>query len=279
MTTKNIDQAKTDIAAAIAAGAALATPPTVQTLHDQPFAFLPEGVTVHDLSKYLPRPVAIDQQVHLHTPDAFIEYLRKFAEAARTLVFADASTASFMAAIDYHAPTEPSFVRHRAHLKLRQTPEFTAWRERNGKHQNQTDFAQFVEDHIPQIARPDGADLVAMIRTFEAKKDVAFKSAMRATDGSVTFQYMEDVQGSPNAATMRLPEKFELVMSVYEGAEPCGIVARLRFRIGDGGRLALWYDLIELQRIVDTEFEKVLEVFSEKLSGVVSSVVRGTIGA
>ena len=98
------------------------------------------------------------------------------------------------AVIDYHFE-EPAWCRHRATLAFRPTPEWTTWTGLSGRHLSQVDFAAFIEDNLPDIADPAGADILDVTRSLEAKKSVEFRSSIRLQDGSSQLTYDETVVG------------------------------------------------------------------------------------
>lgn len=279
MIPESVHTAKSDTAAAIAAGAALSPiKPEVVEVHGQPVIFVPTGLTLQNLSDYLPAPPKLHQAVTLVTPQSFCDYVNLFGQPTRSLIFATPRRATFVAVLDYHeSPSQPSWNNHAAVLTLQPTLAWKEWSGQNNKPMSQADFAQFLEDHIPDIAEPAGGLLLEVARNFEAKKSVAFQSIQRVSDGSVQFSFNEDVQGTPKAGALKVPTEFTLGIAPFEGTEIAAVTARLRYRIGEGGKLSIWYSLIREQDVLDRAFDRVCDVVTTGTAASVRAVVLGSI--
>jgi uncharacterized protein YfdQ (DUF2303 family) len=234
--------------------------------------------TIEDFEKVLPAPTRLRQVVTLGTPAALTAYVRLFGDKARSILYAHKNSASFDAVLDYHVGADaPSWNAHRAKLTLVHTQPWKDWTGANKRAMNQTEFAQFIEDHIPDIVEPDGGKLLELTRSFEATKAVTFQSSQRIADGSVQFQYSEDVQGSPKAGQMKMPPEIKLALQPFEGSNRYAVLGRLRYRIGEGGKLALWYDLLRAQDVLDVAFADVLAAITNDTAGSVRAVLEGTV--
>ncbi len=275
--TDRINEAQTNAAAAIAAGAAMAEP-SFHTVGDVPVVVLPEDRALSSLEAYLPAPARLKQGVSLSTPHDLAAYVNLFGHKGRTLIFADRAVSRVTAILDYHtSAAEPSWNEHRAECSLRPTPAFKDWAAQNGKASTQAEFAQFLEDHIPDIVTPDGATLLEVCRNFEARKSVTFQSSQRVADGSVQFTFNEDVQGAARAGALKVPTEFVVLLAPYEGLLPRPVTARLRYRIGAGGKLAIWFDLVRLQDVMVSAFDEVVELVRVQTRDAVRAVVLGSI--
>jgi uncharacterized protein YfdQ (DUF2303 family) len=122
---------------------------------------------------------------------------------------------------------------------------------------SQVDFMQFLEDNLLDIVKPASGALLQAVHSFEAKKDVAFKSATRLQDGSVTFAYTENVNEVAQDGKLSLPSEFTICIPVFDGGAKYEIDARLRYRVGGGG-LTLWYELVRPHKVQEHAFNTVL---------------------
>lgn len=252
-----VPQTETD--AALNAGEALATLRlTGQALRvvegGRPYRITENG-TVESLEGFLPAPVSTRADVEVYDAASFLAYVNRFADEGST-IFGDKVANKFTAVLDYHVPTAARWGRHRIGLALRPTRQWQLWMAHHRKPMNQAAFAQFLEDNIPDIAEPDGADLVEIARTLQGKKSVVWESnILRQTDGSYRFVYAEDVQGTTHREDLKIPDQFKLVLQPIEGAEPVAVDARFRFRVEEGGKLSLWFDLVRPEDILERAFE------------------------
>jgi uncharacterized protein YfdQ (DUF2303 family) len=132
---------------------------------------------------------------------------------------------------------------------------------------DQGDFAQFLEDNIPDIAEPAGALIVEIARTLEAKTDVQFESHIRADNGSHRFVFNESVVGSAGRGEFSIPSEFTLVLQPFEGSNKYQMKARFRYRI-TAKALKLWFDLVRMEDVLKLAFEEEQEKIGEATENV-----------
>jgi uncharacterized protein YfdQ (DUF2303 family) len=123
---------------------------------------------------------------------------------------------------------------------------------------DQATFMQFLEDNLPDVTKPASGQLLGAVQSFEAKKDVAFKSAQRLHDGSVVFNYSESIAEVPHEGKLSLPDQFTITIPVFDGGLKYELDARLRFRIS-GGKLTLWYELVAPHKVLEHAFNIALQ--------------------
>lgn len=247
---------------AFEAGQYAALPRTVRS--PEQYAMVPKGATLVSLEPFCEAPGRIRSEVTLHEAGAFSRYLNAFKDED-SIVFADRDGHKLLAILDYHRsgpPEQPRWGTHRASLVLRRTAAWVRWVTANGKRMDQVAFASHIEDNLPDIASPDGATLLEMVKNFEVKRAVAFSSAVRLDNGQVQFSYVEEGAGTAQKGQLTIPDRFVLGLAPFEGVEPYRIDARLRYRLAEGA-LALWYDLLRPEEYVKAAFESVVE-FVEK---------------
>lgn len=129
-------------------------------------------------------------------------------------------------------------------------PEWMTWTAANKQAMDQAKFSQFIEDNLPDVAQPPGADLLTITRSIEAKKKVNFASSIRLSDGSHQLTFEEEVQGSAAKGQLTIPESIRLAIPVLLNGPRYAVDARLRYRIDQAGKLALWVDLLRPHEIV-----------------------------
>jgi uncharacterized protein YfdQ (DUF2303 family) len=129
---------------------------------------------------------------------------------------------------------------------------------------NQQQFAQFIEDNLPDIHKPEGAEMLEISRTLEAKKNVNFLSHTRLRDGTVDFTFEEKIEATANKGKIVIPEIFEIFIPVYTGSNEIFVEARLRYRL-ESGKLSIWYELIRPHKILDDAFQKVRKEIEDGL--------------
>lgn len=249
------------------AGTALAAPRTaVDDRGDEstPFVVVPDGYKVKSLEEFLPAPAATRAQATLHDEDSFCRYWARFAHNGSAL-FADPKNHKMCAVFDYHTKDRPSWCKHTAVLACVHSPEWQAWRSKDGQAMSQTAFAEFIETNLSDIIKPDSAKVLEASRSLQAKKNIRFVSAVRLEDGERQFSYEEEIKGTTAKGAVRFPEELHLGIPVFQGGARYAVLARLRYRINDDG-LVLWYALHRPSHIVDDAFAIARKAIEKRLS-------------
>lgn len=242
-----------DVQAAIAAGAALGEPRPVPADGTQGvYAVLPKDYELASLEEYLPRPLRIRQKVTLHDTDSFIAYVNEFGRHGVSHLFFNAEKEEFVAVLDYHEATGiamPNWCEHVATYTTRRSAEFQTWLGKNRQQLGQVDFARFLEENLPDVVEPAGAELLEVALTLEAKKEVAFSSGVRLSNGQIQFTYDEEIRGTAKKGTLEIPDGFVLGISIHENGPAYRIPVRLRWRLHDG-KAVFWYEIQRPHRFI-----------------------------
>lgn len=248
-----------DTQTAIEAGLALGQP---RIVGDTPVMLVPVGTTVLDLEKHLPAPTRKRGNVTLRTVDSFVRYvLMEKADATR--IYASVADARFTAVFNDHHST-PGWRDYRAGYSCPASVEWETWKASDGKRMNQEEFAQFIEDNVPDVVQPPAAEMLEISRTLEAKKKVNFASGLRLSNGQNELTYEESISGTAGKGKFVVPEEFVIGIPVFEGGQRYAVTARLRYRIAEGGRLSMWYELVRPHKILEDAVTKVLEEITVK---------------
>jgi uncharacterized protein YfdQ (DUF2303 family) len=253
-----------DVPAALAAGLALAD---VKSIQGMPAVIVPPGCKVETFEHLLEKPLRIKQAVVITTALSFIDYWQKFASDI-SMIFADLDNHNFKAVFDYHDKDQPAHGSHTATLKLQHSKEWDTWLNKNEVSFKQAEFAEFVEQNLPDIHEPIGAELLEVVRTLKANKKLAFKSGITLSNGQVQFEYNETIDGQAGPkGELRIPEQFVLGLRVFQGEEPYKVFALLRWRIADGGALTFFFSILRPERIIEDAFETVRTKLAAGCSG------------
>lgn len=59
------------------------------------------------------------------------------------------------------------------------------------------------------------------------------------------------MEGTAAKGRILVPEVFALGVPVFEGGDRYRVEARLRYRIAEGGKLTMWYDLLRPHKIIE----------------------------
>ena len=264
-------EVKGDVASALSAGkliARLEQSPGHLVEDARPYLVLPAGLSVVDVERLLPYPQTLRALVLLREPGSLIQYVQQFATPA-TALFADLDTHTITAVLDYHAAAiaaddaasareaRPQWGQHRAQLRLVVTPAWQAWTAINGRKISQTDAAEFLDQHLPEIADPAGARLLEVVRSLDATRATNFRSAVRLDNGAHQFTYEDTVEAK--SGTLDVPATITLGIAPFLGVPSYGVPVRLRYRLDDR-RLSFVFVLLRPEAIVEDAFRGVCDL-------------------
>lgn len=235
-----------------------------------PYTVLPEGARVQDLEKLLAEPVRKRGTVEVHDPESLIAYVNEHKQAG-TLILAykgdveEEKDPEIVAVLNHHAADVAGWGDHHCRYTCPFSEPWKTWIKGNKRPFTQYEFAEFLEDNIPDIADPPGAQLKAVCATFTARKKLDFHQATRLTDGTVDFEYRETMEGGgQQSGKVNLPEVFKLGLAPFEGYDKYEVVARLRWRIDPEARsLRFFYALEQPERVVETAFGEICKKVSK----------------
>lgn len=230
-----------------------------------PYVIVPDGHKVLSLESQIfhahrPRPTRIEGATIVATVPSFIDYVRRFRTQG-TVIEADLNNRTFVAKLDYHEnATLPSWNKHSVKLALALSRQLAAWKANDGKPMNQVEFAEFLEDHADDVEA--SADLVEVARNLQATKNVVVKSSNNLANGSVVLNWSEEVNGTVNNGRTVIPQTFELKLPLFRYDEATKIVARFRYRLGDG-QLRLFYNLHKLDDMLEARAQDAMRQIEE----------------
>lgn len=243
------------VQAAINAGLTMAE---IRTIENVPFVVVPEGATVESLERYLSKPARKSGIVTLRDTKSFIMYVNAH-KSQGTDIYGNYQKPCFTAVLNDHAVDYPGWKDHRAQYNCPQSIEWQTWTRSNKGTMSQEQFAQFIEDNLPDIAQPPAAEMLEISRTLEAKKKVNFASGIRLSNGQNELTYEESISGTAGKGKFVVPEMFVIGIPVLEGGARYAVEARLRYRIGEKGNLTMWYELVRSHKIMEDAVKAVCE--------------------
>lgn len=258
MTTDTTTDAQVIVDTAIAS-----TTPEILDAQHVYSVVVPAGANLEvlDLERFHAQPSRKKGTVELRTGDSLAAYVQvhgKSAGGQGTDLYADVDTLRIVAVLNAHTGDAAGWGDHRADLTLRLTPEWRKWTARSGQLLDQVAFAEHVEDGLAEIVDPPGAEMLELAQTFQANTKVAFKSARRLADGQRQLTYEETIDArAGEKGNITIPDRFEIGVAPFEGAQAYKVGARLRFRIGDGN-LRIGYVLDRPELVVRAAFDDVL---------------------
>lgn len=249
----HLNEATNENAVAMSLGAALNE---IDTIGNTPVAVLPPGFKRESMEQYLPAPTRSRGHMNMRDMASFVSIVKQESKGEQTRIYGCYEPASFTAVFNDNFMESPGWRDHTATFSCPQSVEWKTWAAKNKVKMAQVDFAQFIEDNLPDIVTPAAADMLEISRTLEAKKSVNFASAIRLSNGQNEFTYEEQVSGTANKGKLQIPEIFTIGIPVLEGGEKYGVECRLRYRI-DGGKMLMWFDMLRPHKVVEDAIKQV----------------------
>lgn len=274
-----------DAQSIIAATERLSGVSTIEISHGIDVAVVPSGKSVVSLKPFLDQYAAAPDRITgtatLRDEASFVEHVIQM-RMSNTRIFAnpDASAPSLTAVYDYHAvdgeTQEPAFGVHRAHWPLALSKEWNAWTGAAGKSMSPTEFAKFLEKHVPDVYWGDQhsdytkmliaqlelrlatpSSLIALSRNLAVNVDVQVRQAQTLASGEIAITYVEqhkDGEGQP----IKVPNAFLIAIPVILGGPAYQLLARLRYRIREG-KVSWAYDLHRTDLAFDAAVKEICE--------------------
>jgi hypothetical protein len=242
------------------------------------------GVTTIDLTgdQYRDTPRRIAQTVHHTHTDSLLNYWSKYADGDSEM-WADPKARTLTAIIDAHAgggftgtAALPDWQQHRATLQLHLSDPLTAWIANNDKPLSQEGFGEFLEDQMPYIGSPAGADLMEMVHQLEITQHAEFKSGVKLKSGARVMHFLETIDGKTRDGQVEIPDHLTLRLPIWRGdTEAHEVTARFRYRanVPRQGQVALLYKLNWLRELLDGAFETTISGLEAEIG---RPVFRGT---
>ena len=260
ITNSSIDRVENDVIAELAARAS-----TADTLDDRGLylAVTADGgrevidITTEKRTLDALPPLRKMGTYRFGDPEDFIEYLDKH-DSALTELWGDDKQSTIRAVIDAHGESIPGHEGHTAVLTLPYTNDWKEWIERDGKYSDQVNFAEFIEDHLPNFVAPTGADMLELAQSFQATNKVDFASSQRINSGETQLIYAETLAATAGKkGSLSIPDTFTIGIQVHERGPAYRVEARFRYRL-NGGTLALGYRLNRIDDVRRDAFDAVV---------------------
>lgn len=174
-------------------------------------------------------------------------YISTHGNQDATSIWIDRGNACVIAVLNDHAgpPGIAGWGDHQAILRLERTPEWTHWKDKDGRLMGQEEFAEHVQQGVGEILDPDPATMLEVAQSIQGTSDATWRTARRLDNGEVGFTYTEDIQASAGrTGALEVPSTFTLKVAPFYGDEDRQLEARLRYRV-NGGHLTIGYQLVQ----------------------------------
>ncbi|SOE85647.1 Uncharacterized conserved protein YfdQ, DUF2303 family [Burkholderia sp. YR290] len=262
-------QGEQNVAAVLAAGTSLAGAQKSPLQDGKPFVVVPEGYTALPLTEVFDNPARASGVVKLRDATSFVNYFNR-QKRPESLIYASLDPAKILGVIDDHRAYNAEGSRdganwrgYRVEFPVPASREWKVWTGKDRKTLDQLEFAELIEDNLPDIVTPDGSTMLSVALNFEASKEGNFVSAARLQDGSTNFVWKEDVNATGNKIAM--PSQITLEIPVFENGQPSPVEARIKYRVKDGA-LTIWYELVRPHKVLEAAFRAIWSQIEEQTS-------------
>lgn len=216
-------------------------------------------------------PKAKTGTANVTTLESFVELTDRH-KTEDSVIFADTDwqDPSLTAVIDYHQAVSGGDAdngKHRIHYAFPRSEEWKAWAGIHNKPLDQAAFAEFIEDHIADLAAPDTMEaedfqekfgfkvaypneLVALSRGLAVHTETRVKSnlVLQSGEGEITWdEEHKDAAGNK----LKVPGMFILQIPAFHMGAPLRIPVRLRYRVKAGA--VVWTVLLYRPDVFITE--------------------------
>lgn len=235
-----------------------------------PFALVPAGYQLKSIERLFEEPIRRRNTVTLRTVASFLDYFKAFvvADAHLPAFYLSERATGLKVSVVFNGLT---WADSSATLSLGLSPELNRWLglQLSGL-VRQKDFAQFIEDNLPDIVEPQGAKLLEICRSFRATQTVRFASSVDLSNGDVGLEYITETKAGTTDAKSRLqmPETIVLGIPLFEGEERIKLRARVRYEIEDG-RLRLGLSFPQLEAALDAASDDIIARLGKSLPKIV----------
>lgn len=210
-------------------------------------------------------PKRVEGAAKVGTLESFVSLVNRHKDDS-SAIFGDFDAPALMAVIDYHKLDHaPRFGRHRIRYGFPLSEEWKAWSAQNGKPMGQGEWAAFVEDRMADLASPldqeratyealfqtviaTPADLVTLARGLSIAVEAKMVDARVLQSGESQLLF-EETHKNALGEKLTVPGLFVVRCSLFVGAEPTRLLARLRYRAKDG-RVSWFYQLYRADEAV-----------------------------
>ena len=195
-----------------------------------------------DIEHDQPHPLRKTGHVAVSNVPSFAGYLNKHGQDDHTEIYGNRDQGTICAIINGNGTEasgpgldghgEAGWSDHTCTLQLRHSDDWKEWTGHDGQLLTKDQFAEFVEDHLPNFA--EGAAFLELARSFRATMNVEFGNAEH-TGGRTTVNYTKTTEAKAGQkGAVAFPDTITIGVYVYDGGKAYKLDARLRYRVTDG---------------------------------------------
>ena len=205
---------------------------------------------------------------------SFVAWVLRF-KRPETVIFA--TPEKLTAVIDYHSGEGTGVAGHMRHRGVYAFPfsrEWRFWSTVGAKARSQAELAELIEDHIAELAKPDGSEpeaallgvdiagpstMLTLARGIEVRAKMTVKDAVTLSTGEARVSFDEEhAAHGKDGSAITVPGAFMVSIPIYDGGPRWRLVVRLRYRLVEG-RVVWMLQLAGADAALQMSFEETLE--------------------
>ena len=253
---------------------------------EKPFALIPEGYEVADLSAYAAhhdarqeRPRRIEKRMRFVDVTSFLQYVQQFRVGHKPQLFNKLTSSGLhlMCVFDYDEPsigseardvpaTNPRWGSNVAFLNLAYSRDYKQLREAADKWFKQDEFALFVEENLHLFIQPSGATMFELAQHLKGKRNVEWESGKRLNNSATSLSYLETIDATTvRGEPLEVPDYLLLRLPMYEGFSEQEVKLAFRWRLNQDKEINFSYRLLTkvAERQAETEVKQRVEGTTE----------------
>jgi uncharacterized protein YfdQ (DUF2303 family) len=239
-------------------------PVTIQS--GVPYVVIPKDYEAVGLERFLNEPKSIAVAEHFADKESFVEYYKVFKNPATKVFALLYEDGGFISShFNYHQPGKPSWNRHKGSLVLNLDSSFKAWSENAKTHFSQLEFAEFLQSRKADLSEHSDADLLEIIQSLKVTSSQSFSNKVSLSGKNFSFSLNDDTKISANKSSVKLPEAFSLSIPIFENDEKRSVEVFIRYRFSKEGKISLFYQVFELDKIIKKRFRELVSTVSEEI--------------
>jgi uncharacterized protein YfdQ (DUF2303 family) len=146
---------------------------------------------------------------------------------------------------------------HTAALILLPSSAWKAWTHASGRFTDQADFAEFLEERLPEIVSPAGGDILDSIRSLRSNRSSEVVSQVGLPNGGTRLEFSQTAAVRGVGKSADLPDSLTLGLPVFEDTAPVRVTARLRYRVSEKNVVTLAVTLDRFEEVYRAVFRDV----------------------
>lgn len=206
------------------------------------------------IEEYRDRPARKTGVAKVFTLESFVDLTNRH-KTAESAIFADTNwrQPSLTTVVDYHtkdAAGPADNGKHRIHYEFPLSEEWAAWMGLDGQQMDQKAFAEWIEEHLPELAAPTAAEIDELEKTFNmtvatpnkmvmlsrglqvnVESRVKNSTTLQSGEGEILF---EEEHRDAAGNKLSVPGLFVLAIPPFFMGEPVRMPVRLRYRVNSG---------------------------------------------